>query len=169
MIRPVLLPDIMQTNELTQLQSGYLKITRITWAIVVMLIAVGPTILISAIIDFGWLYRILTYVLTWLLFFILMWWYTKHWFRVYGYALQPTGLRIHRGLFWQQQHLVPRNRVQHIDITTGPLERRFGLSQLVVHTAGTRNASVTLPGLKHDDAVALRKALINTAQMDDTV
>ena len=31
--------------------------------------------------------------------------------------------------------------------TQGPLERAYGLATLVVHTAGTHNASVSLPGL----------------------
>ena len=159
----------MSNTEFLPLQKAYLKITRLTWALVVLFIAVGPTVLISALLDLGWLYRAVSYVACYVFICSLVWWYTKHWFRVYRYALLPTGLNIHRGLFWQQQHQVPKNRVQHIDITTGPLERRYGLSQLVVHTAGTRNASVTLPGLLHEDAVALRKALINTDAMDDTV
>lgn len=159
----------MSNTAFKPLQKAYLKITRITWAIVVLFIAVGPTVLLSALLDFDWLMRVVSYLLVYLFLFAMMWWYTKHWFRVYRYALWSTGLHIHRGLFWQQQHQVPKNRVQHIDITTGPLERRYGLSQLVVHTAGTRNASVTLPGLLHEDAVSLRKALINTDAVDDTV
>ena len=159
----------MSNTTFSPLEKDYLKITRITWAMVLMAIAIGPTVLISALLDLGWMFRIVTYLGCYLLLFSLMWWYTTHWFRVYRYALQSTGLSIHRGLFWQQQHQVPQNRVQHIDITSGPLERRYGLSQLVVHTAGTRNASVTLPGLLHEDAAALRKQLINTASEDDTV
>jgi membrane protein YdbS with pleckstrin-like domain len=159
----------MESTEYQPLQKSYLTITRITWAVVLLLIAVGPTVLVSALLNFGWLLRVVSYLVVYLVLFTLMWRYTKPWFRVYRYALLPTGLHIHRGLFWQQQHQVPKNRVQHIDITTGPLERRYGLSQLVVHTAGTRNASVTLPGLLHEDAAALRKALINTGTQDDTV
>jgi membrane protein YdbS with pleckstrin-like domain len=151
------------------LEPAYLKVTRITWAIVLVFITTGPTIAFSVLLDFGWLLRIGCFVGVYGLLLSLVWWYTRRWFRVYQYELQGTGLRIHRGLLWQQQHLVPRNRVQHIDITSGPLERRYGLSQLVVHTAGTRNASVTLPGLLHEVAADLRQALINTAAQDDTV
>lgn len=100
---------------------------------------------------------------------MLFYWYSIHWYKAYTYTLLDVGLRINKGVFWQQQHTVPRNRVQHIDITSGPLERRYDLSKLILHTAGTRNASVTLPGLLQEDAAALRQELINTNNTEDTV
>ena len=53
--------------------------------------------------------------------------------------------------------MVPFGRVQHIDVHQGPIERAYGLATLVLHTAGTHNASVALPGLGHDDALAMRE------------
>jgi membrane protein YdbS with pleckstrin-like domain len=51
---------------------------------------------------------------------------------------------------------VPFGRVQHIDVTQGPLERRFGLGTLVLHTAGTRSGAVGLPGLLFEEAGQIR-------------
>ena len=59
--------------------------------------------------------------------------------------------------------LVPRSRVQHLDVERGPLERQFALATLVVHTAGTQTAALRLSGLDDHDAVALRDALIPDA------
>jgi membrane protein YdbS with pleckstrin-like domain len=50
--------------------------------------------------------------------------------------------------------------VQHTDIQRGPLDRRLGLAELLIHTAGTQMATVRLPGLTADRASALRDALL---------
>ncbi len=159
----------MQTFGFKSLEDNYLKIFRLSWAIALLFISAGPMLLISGAMDLSWPFWILVYISTWLLLYALLYWYSVHWFRAYSYSLEASGLRIHKGVFWQQQQMVPRNRVQHVDITSGPLERRYTLSKLVVHTAGTRNASVTLPGLLQEDATELRQELINTNQTEDTV
>ncbi len=68
-------------------------------------------------------------------------------------------LRVVRGLWWRSDSMVPFGRVQHIDVDRGPLERYYGLATLTVHTAGTHGASVHLPGLLHDDALAMRDTI----------
>ena len=57
------------------------------------------------------------------------------------------GFEILRGVYWRTLTNVPRSRVQHTDVSQGPLERRFGLGTLVIYTAGTQHSQVTLPGL----------------------
>jgi membrane protein YdbS with pleckstrin-like domain len=57
--------------------------------------------------------------------------------------------------------------VQHIDIERGPIERRFGLATLVVHTAGTRLNALRQSGFVDADAVALRDALLPEAASGD--
>ena len=92
-------------------------------------------------------------------FYLLLFLYTTAAFHHFSYAMNDHGLYIHRGVFWRKKIVVPRNRVQHTDVTQGPLERRFDLSELIVHTAGTRNASVKLPGILFKNAEALRESL----------
>ncbi|MCT2557965.1 PH domain-containing protein [Tsuneonella sp. YG55] len=76
-----------------------------------------------------------------------------------GYDLGADRLRVVRGLWFRSDTVVPFGRVQHIDVTQGPLERAWGLATLVVHTAGTHNASVSLPGLAQGDAAAMRETI----------
>lgn len=73
-----------------------------------------------------------------------------------GYALHPTLLQVVRGWLFHSDTLVPLVRVQHIDVTRGPLEKMFGTATLVVHTAGTHNSIVVLPGLAPDKASDIR-------------
>jgi hypothetical protein len=76
------------------------------------------------------------------------------------WALDGDGLRVRTGRFWRSETLVPRARVQHLDIERGPIERRFGLATLVVHTAGTRLHALRQAGFAEADANALRDALV---------
>ncbi|MEM7164107.1 MAG: PH domain-containing protein [Planctomycetota bacterium] len=85
-----------------------------------------------------------------------------------SYRLDAEGLEIRRGVFWRSVLYVPRSRVQHTDVNQGPIERMFGLSHLVVHTAGTSNASVTLDGLATAIAEGLRDYLV-ASKADDAV
>lgn len=94
-------------------------------------------------------------------------WAVASWFwqgvahRHISYRIDDDGWHVRRGVFWRSQTLVPRSRVQHVDLNHGPIDRHFGLASLKVHTAGTRMEAVTLHGLLADDAVALRDALLS--------
>jgi membrane protein YdbS with pleckstrin-like domain len=102
----------------------------------------------------------------------LLGWWAHAWppvvFRHASYELAPDGIEIRRGVFWRFVTNVPRSRVQHTDVSQGPLERHFGLGTLVIYTAGTDAASVDLPGLAHERALELRDRLLPGAT-DDAV
>ncbi len=83
------------------------------------------------------------------------------------WRLDADGYALRRGRLWRQDTFVPRSRVQHLDIRRGPIERRFGLATLVVHTAGTRHNAVATAGLDADDAERLRDHLARWAGCDD--
>jgi hypothetical protein len=80
-------------------------------------------------------------------------------FARWRYALGDDRLRIERGYLFYSDTVVPLGRIQHIDVDQGPIMRRYGLSTMTVHTAGNHGASVSLPGLRHDDAVAMRERI----------
>lgn len=87
------------------------------------------------------------------------------------YALLDEGLRIRRGLCFWHEIVLPRRRVQHLDLERGPIERNMGLATLVIHTAGTRHNAVRLAGLDAQRALALRDALLpnENGASDDAV
>ncbi len=63
---------------------------------------------------------------------------------------------------------MPKSRVQHTDVSRGPIERGLGLATLIIHTAGTEQAAVSLSGLPHADAYRIRDFLIEGGE-DDAV
>lgn len=77
-----------------------------------------------------------------------------------SYRISDDGIEIKRGVIWQSIINVPRTRVQHTDVSQGPLERSHGLGTLVMHTAGTSNAEVSLDGLDYARALRIRDHLL---------
>jgi membrane protein YdbS with pleckstrin-like domain len=71
-----------------------------------------------------------------------------------------------RGWLIHVDTIVPFVRVQHIDVTRGPLEKMFGTATLVIHTAGTHNNVVVVPGLAPERADALRAMIRATIKSD---
>jgi membrane protein YdbS with pleckstrin-like domain len=79
-------------------------------------------------------------------------------YRRWRYALREEDLWIRHGVLTITVTVVPYRRLQFVDTKQGPLDRLFGLSQLVVHTAAI-GTSAKLPGLAVDDAERLREVL----------
>lgn len=92
------------------------------------------------------------------------WWAGKR-YRYTAWRFDADGFALRQGRLWRTETRVPATRVQHLDLKRGPLERRFRLSTLVIHTAGTRHSAVSIAGLDVDDAERLRDALAR--QRDD--
>lgn len=83
------------------------------------------------------------------------------------WKLDEHGFALQRGRWWQTESRVPTSRVQHLDLKRGPLERAFQLATLVIHTAGTRMAAVSVSGLDGEDAERLRDRLARQLDQDD--
>lgn len=81
------------------------------------------------------------------------------------WKLDAEGLWLRTGRLWRKETRVPASRVQHVDLKHGPLERRFRLATLVVHTAAVHLSGITVRGLDETDAQQLRDALAR--QLDD--
>jgi uncharacterized protein len=99
-------------------------------------------------------------------------WLSQWWpgvaYRYASYRLNERALEIRRGVLWRSVIDVPRSRIQHSDVSQGPLERLHGLGTLGVYTAGTSHALVQLHGLDHGRALAIREHLMQ-ADEDDVV
>ena len=89
-------------------------------------------------------------------------------YRYTSYRVTDAFFRFRHGVLWRSVISVPKSRVQHTDVSQGPIERQFGLATLTVHTAGTEHASVSLDGLPHATALAIRDHLIGGGD-DDAV
>jgi membrane protein YdbS with pleckstrin-like domain len=81
-------------------------------------------------------------------------------YRHLRFGVDETGIAIESGVIWRSRVSLPRVRIQHTDVSQGPLERRYGIGTLKLYTAGSRHVKIELQGLNHDEALALRDALL---------
>jgi membrane protein YdbS with pleckstrin-like domain len=88
-------------------------------------------------------------------------------YRRWRFELQADALYLERGVLTQVRTVVPFVRVQHVDTQRSPVERLLGLSSVVVYTAGSRSADVTVPGLTPDRADELQARLRELAVETD--
>lgn len=100
-----------------------------------------------------------------LMLFAACWFWPPLEYRYQSWRLDQSGLEIRRGVLWRHRVTIPLGRVQHADVSQGPLQRPFGIGTLTVHTAGTQNASIQLEGLAHETAIELRDLIVR--QRDD--
>lgn len=88
--------------------------------------------------------------------------------RRWRWRIDPELLLLRWGIISHHERAIPISRLQHVDLTRGPIERLFGLTTVVVHTAGTESSSFRLPGLADIDARAVRDRILAT-RGDDVV
>ena len=82
------------------------------------------------------------------------------------YRLTDRLLQVLRGWLFHTDTMVPLVRVQHLDVVRGPLDKIFGTASLVIHTAGTHNSIVTVPGLAPGRAAEMRDLIREHVRTD---
>lgn len=93
-------------------------------------------------------------------------------YRIWRYEVQEDALYLERGVFTRVRTVVPYVRIQHVDTQRNPLERIVGIGSVVVYTAGSRGADVTIPGLPPDRASDLQhrlRSLVGESESEDAV
>ncbi|MFD4256542.1 PH domain-containing protein [Streptomyces sp. NPDC058534] len=81
----------------------------------------------------------------------------RNW-RSWRYAERADDLLISRGVLWWEETVVPYGRMQLVEVTSGPVERHFGLASVQLHTAAAAT-DATIPGLDPAEAERLRDRL----------
>lgn len=81
----------------------------------------------------------------------------RNW-RSWRYAERADDLLISRGVLWREETVVPYGRMQLVEVTSGPVERHFGLASVQLHTAAAAS-DARIPGLEPAEAERLRDHL----------
>lgn len=150
------------------LEQAYLRIIRWIGLGLCLLITTVLSIVLGVLLSVPWYFMVMAWGLVLTVLLLLLNTYLRHWYQKYSYQLDTERLAIMRGVFWRHHISIPVSRVQHVDVNSGPLDRRYDLAKLVVNTAGTHYAQTSLPGLSLTEAHALRDQLLH-AQQGDTV
>lgn len=80
-----------------------------------------------------------------------------------GYVVRDKDLVYRKGVLWRSVTAVPFNRVQHVETSSSPLDRRFRLASLKVFTAGGASGDLKIDGLGAERAEQLRSLVLEKA------
>jgi len=120
---------------------------------VAILVALGFLIFVHRLPAIVWIAIVVLGAL-WALSFLVSQRQWENW----SFQVTPEALEMRQGWIWKHRRVVARDRIQHVDINSGPFDRRFGLVQVVVYTAGTTVGMI--PGLDPSRAESLRDQLM---------
>lgn len=155
-----------ETVTLQPLERGYLRVLRIRamigWLLFAAMVSVADAILHLRLgLPFGLLSGpVLALGVASVAFFV-----PRRW-RRWSHAFTGRELHVSKGWLVRTRTVVPVSRVQHIDVSQGPLERSVGVATLVLHTAGTEGNRVRLPGIRRERAEEIRDLI--RGQIEDT-
>ena len=79
-------------------------------------------------------------------------------YAAWGYLEREDDLLVRRGVLIRRTSVVPYGRMQYVDVTAGPLDRRLGLATVTLHTAAAAT-DASVPGLRAAEAARLRDRL----------
>lgn len=144
----------MQTEHIDR---ATIHVWRWQWTIATLLIAAAAAVVLFPLPHSPWIAAPVMLVLFGAL---LAWQWPAIYYENLRYGVDATGIVIQRGVLWRSHIALPRVRIQHTDVSQGPLQRRYGVGTLKLYTAGSRHTMIELPGLAHHDAIALRDALL---------
>ena len=81
--------------------------------------------------------------------------------RVKSIALREHDIAYRSGLFWRKTVVLAFDRVQHAEVSSGPLQRKFGLASLKFFTAGGSSVDLKVDGLARGRAEQIRAFVLN--------
>lgn len=109
----------------------------------------------------GWAFYIIAAVIA--VFFCWLLWLIPQQVKNLGWLETEDELLLTRGKLWHKFTVVPYGRIQFVDVTAGPVMRKYGMKSVRIHTASPGTDAV-IKGLPAATADALRERLALTAR-----
>ena len=119
----------------------------------------GPGLAVAAVLGVlaGWPAAAAALLLTVVVTGLLLVAVERRW-AAWGYLEREDDLVVRRGVLVRRTSVVPYGRMQYVDVTAGPLDRRLGLATVTLHTAAAAS-DASVPGLLTAEATRLRDRL----------
>ncbi|EST30250.1 membrane protein [Streptomyces roseochromogenus subsp. oscitans DS 12.976] len=136
------------------LQPALVRVRRLLMVLWAAVLAVATALLLGLLVGPVWA----AFALLPLAFAAWCWRLLGRNWRSWRYAERADDLLISRGVLWREETVVPYGRMQLVEVTSGPIERRFGLATVQLHTAAAAT-DATIPGLDPAEAERLRDRL----------
>ncbi len=154
----------VETANYQQLSRSYLGVRYISNAIFFIILLMGVFVLyretdISAYPAL-W-YGLLTF---WMFWFLVSLFLVKKGYDIRGYVLREHDIIHRKGVLVKSLTTVPFNRVQHCEISQGPIQRLFNLHTLEIFTAGGGKSDLSIPGLEGETAQQIKEFIVKKTE-----
>ncbi len=150
--------DGLQWNPMHPL---YARAIRAMTLIVLVVVAIAISV-VSFLASFPWFVVVMLYTLL-----LIAGIYSMVWPGIAvprrGYALRDKDILFRKGVIWRSVTAVPFNRIQHVETSSTPMDRRYGLATLQLFTAGGSSGDLKIDGLGKDVAEQLRVFILDKA------
>ena len=80
-----------------------------------------------------------------------------------GYVVRDRDIVFRQGVLFRSVTAVPFNRIQHVETSSTPLDRKFGIAALQLYTAGGSGGDLKIHGLDAGTAEQLRGFILEKA------
>lgn len=88
-------------------------------------------------------------------------------YEIAGYALRQKDIAYRRGVLYRTITTIPLNRMQHCEITEGPVEKMFDLATLKIFTAGGSSSDLAISGLHKEEAYKIKEFITRKIVSDE--
>ncbi len=153
------LPSV-ESVDFQKLAPAYRNVEYIGTAIFAAFLLIAVAVAFISVPDDYWWVKWAVLAL-WLLLFAGGMFLAGKQYQMAGYALREHDVVHKFGVWWQTVITVPFNRMQHCEISQGPVQSMFGLATLKVFTAGGTSSDLAIDGLLFEEAQRIKDFITN--------
>ena len=88
-------------------------------------------------------------------------WFAHKSASVIRYAIREHDVIVRSGVFWRRETVQPIRRIQHVEQHQGPVDKRYGLYELKLYSAGTGHFTFRIPGLDAHAAARIKQFILD--------
>lgn len=149
------IPQYAQVS-LQPVEAVYKKVLYINWIIAytLLLSILIPLFIFIKPLQINWLIAIVA--LTFILLISITIASVEIGFKNKAWALREKDIQFKKGWLFQTTYIIPFNKVQHCELVSGPIGRKFGLASIRINTASSNNIDISIKGLKQETAEQLK-------------
>ncbi|TCZ80156.1 hypothetical protein E0485_04720 [Paenibacillus albiflavus] len=85
-------------------------------------------------------------------------------YETWRYQIHEEEIELKHGFIFRKHTTIPMVKIQHIDVSQGPILKRYGLATIKLSTAA---GSIEIPSLAEDIAEEMRKKIAVLARLSD--
>lgn len=151
-----------ETISLQSLRPSYWKVMLIKIALVFLIVAILAVLAVNFIDETVEYQSMIWSVYAFLVIVVLF--FCSLGFKKKGYAFRTHDVVFRHGVIATNTMVIPYNRVQHVALHEGLIERWFNLATVEVFTAGGTASDLAIPGIEKTQAEDIKQLLMGKIQ-----